>query len=421
MPRFSKYLPLIIFLSSFLFVGLFTKTFLTSANEASRIGTIISLGKTGSFKLEQYKEYTWDIIRHREDFYSSKPPVFSWLAFQIKRLIPADFPIDPRQSNAAFYFLTWLTGGLCYSLLLVFFYKSLLLVKINYKLSLFVTMLLGLGTIVLPFATVFTNHLPAALFLYLGFYFYLKDKVQGKNHKLNLFLAGFFVTLSAVTEITIAPFFWLLMLGYLIIKKNESIFYFILGSLPWLALHLFLNWQIVGDILPFYLHKELYPNPVYNPDYNGWGGKLLYFYVLMLSPAKGFIFYNPLVIYGFYAIYQIIKKKLEFFVEAAGLLICFAASSVIWLFFTYDASGSSYGLRWAIPYLPIFFFFLANYLRNFQLTGVRLHIFYYFVIVSIIISLIGLINPWTSPLNFGGREIFFPLYNNLFLLKSHLF
>ena len=415
----KKYIPWLIFLLSFYIVIIFTNTFLTSANEASRIGTIISLEKTESFKLGQYKEYTWDIIKYKEDLFSSKPPVFSWLAFQIKRLIPADFPINPMQSSTAFYLLTVFTGGLSYSLLLVFFYKSLLLAKVNYRLSLLITTFLGLGTIILPFATVFTNHLSAALFLYLGFYFHIKDKIQKRNHKLNLILAGFFLTLSAVIEIAIAPFIWLLIFCYLIIKKDKATLLFLLGSMPCLALHLYLNWQIVGDILPFYLHNELYPWLFYNPDYTGVGGKMLYLYILILSPAKGFIFYNPLVIYCFYAIYQIIKKRLEFFIESVGLLISLMISIIIWLFFTYDSSGSSYGLRWAIPYLPIFFFFLAVYLNDKKIKNNNL--FNIACIITIMVALVGVVDPWTSGVNIDGIFIRFPLLTNLIILKNIFF
>ncbi|MBU1130897.1 hypothetical protein KJ840_02080 [Patescibacteria group bacterium] len=422
-----KYIPWLIFVTSFLFISIFTNAYLTSANEASRVATIIALEQTGEFKLNGQKyisedfekfnfSYSWDIIEKNGNYFSDKLPVFTILGFVIKKLIPYNFPELPRDFSLAYYFLTLFTVGICYSFLLVYFYKSARLVGVNYKLGALATLLLGLGTIILPFSTVFANHVPAALFLYLGFYFYLKDIKLKQRHKSHLFLIGFFITLAAVVEITIGTIFWLLFFIFLISKKDKGIILFLLGGLPWIVLHLYFNYKITGDFLPALLHFNWHPNPAYNPLLDSFLGRVSYLFTLTISPLKGFIFYNPLVLYCFYAIYKIIKRKLFFYKESIGLLICFLLPFFIWWFFTYDASGASYGLRWVIPYLPLFFFFLTVYFRDSKFKYQNLLII---SVISVFIALVGLINPWTTEIRALNLKFDFPLLGNLFLIKSY--
>ena len=424
MASLKKYTPLFIFVVAFSVAIIFTNTFLTSANEASRIGTIKSLERTGGWGLDNeeyiYAQignnkvfYTWDIVRRGGHLYTSKPPVFTWLSWKIKEIIPFDFPGSPKDFNLAYYFLTLATVGLSYSLLLVFFYKSLLLAKVKLKVGLLVTFLLGLATIILPFATVYNNHLPAALFLYLAFYFYLRGKIK-RNHKFNLILIGLFLSLVAVFELTIGLFFWLFFLIYLIFSKNKAFYYFLIGSFPILALHFYLNWQITGDLMPAYLHTSWYLFREIDPGLNSFLGRTKYLFKLLILPAKGFLFYNPIIIVAFYAVYKIIKERKELYKEAVFSSFCFILSLLVWLFFTYDAGGSSYGLRWAIPYLPIFMFFLGSYLNQHLIK--RNHLFIILALFSFSLALVGLLNPWTVEFNGQLFGLDFPLLYNLHLL-----
>ncbi|NCF75155.1 MAG: hypothetical protein GWO87_01555 [Xanthomonadaceae bacterium] len=420
--------------------------------------TIESIAEQGTFSINEKHGYTCDKIFRDGNYYSSKPPVLSFIGagfyYILHKYLNLDFPsLEKYTDNSlAVYLMTLILTGLPFLLLLFYFYKAINLiekktkVKIKKKYCALLIFGLGLGTLYMPYSSTLNNHIAAGSFLFISFYYLLKvkfNKTQTKKINLYLIASGFFASLSSVIDLpTGLTFLGLFFLYFLFTLRSKKIIYYLLASIPLLIIHLYLNVQITGDFLPAQLHPE------YWADFRRMIVKRnIFIYTFnILFGSRGLFFYSPILFFSFYAIYKIINpvpllqniisclkklnlhlsllykqqnilkqcwiknKKHLFYKEAFLISIGFLIIILFYIIKIRDYGGASYAFRWLIAVTPLLYFFtIFLFIKP---TNKLKTIFLLILILSIMISAVGLYNPWLS----SGIEI--PILNKTIIIHS---
>lgn len=448
--------PLPIFIVFIVLISVFTHSYIDSTNPASRFITMESLVEERTFVVNEKHIYTDDKMIRQGNYYSSKPPALtitgSGIYYVLHNFFGLNLPEKPYffTINTAVYLITFFLIGGTYLLLLLYFYKTLNLLKIQKKYQTLLLAGLGLGTLYLTYSITLNNHTIAGSFLFISFYYLLKTKINNPDpaaQKKYLALSGLFVSLSAVIDLPAGLTFLALFFIYVFftISKKQSAYY-VAAVIPIIIIHLFFNYQITGDLLPAQFHPEYgdYNNVVWNElggAGNNQGDKdwnslfyeknpFLYAFNILFG-SHGLLSYSPILLFAFYAIYKIIRNKHPFRFEAVlislGFLIIFLLYTIKMRVYT----GSAFGFRWLIAITPLIYFFSIflftplnktanlvkygklsnkanlskhNYRDDIYLTGSTKKIsskfsnaFILILIISIAISFVGFLNPWAHP------------------------
>ena len=126
---------------------------------------------------------------------------------------------------------------------------------------------------------------------------------------------------------------------------------------------------------------------------NGVAFTLRYALLTLIGPM-GFLIYNPLLLIAIWCCLKNVSAKSRFQAESlcvltgSALLVCYYWAT------TSNFSGWSYSIRWFVPLLPLFFFFLFPYLQS--STSPRRKVFSGGLGVAIVIAFVGVLNPWSS-------------------------
>lgn len=415
------------FLLFFLFLLIFipiTKPYVgCCGNDASRIATIESLVERGTFVIDESPFVTTiDKVKIRGHFYSSKPPILPSLGAGVYWLLHngfgVSFPERPFTPNLAYYLLTLILIGGSSALLLVYFFKALRWLKIKFFYRKLLVFTLALGTLILVFSSTFNNHTPAAAFLFIGFYYLLQAKFEPQKIERSLFLSGLFTTLATVVEFT-AGAFLILFFFYIASKSKLRKFAprYIYGCLPFAIFHFILNYQITGDFIPQYFHKEFYNFPgSCLTDQKGINAlrepKLIYAFNVLFG-THGLFLYTPVFLLSIWGWIKALQNKI-FKKEALMIGIGIAVIIGYIIITSHNYGGYAYGMRWFIVFVPLLFFF-TDFLFQKRTSQRLLYTFYVLAALSFIMAFIGLINPWSFPIAKHQLQ-YFPLIDNLLLL-----
>jgi hypothetical protein len=162
------------------------------------------------------------------------------------------------------------------------------------------------------------------------------------------------------------------------------------------------NYSIHDSIMPVQIYSEYfqYPGSPWNgsPDLSGIQTNSIAFtlrYALLtLVGPMGFLIYNPLLVVAIWYCVRNLPAKFKFHAES----LCVLAGSALLVSYywatTSNFSGWSYSIRWFVPLLPLFFFFLFPCLLD--STARRRKAFAGGLAVSIVIAFVGALNPWSS-------------------------
>ena len=154
-------------------VLIFNQSHVGSPNDAARMATIQALAEQHTFSLDSViLKSDVDIMRRNGHNMSDKPPMLQFLAAVIYYpfyLVGIDFT---HHYGWVYYFLTFIFSGLPYIGLV--WLTGLILSKLGWNLSgkIVTLLLMGWGTIILPFAITFNNHLFTAFLILWGVYWY---------------------------------------------------------------------------------------------------------------------------------------------------------------------------------------------------------------------------------------------------------
>ncbi len=415
---------LYIILFFIVFICLFTHKHVNNANSASRFITMESIVERKTFTINEKYTYTNDKIKINNDYYSSKPPVLSVIGagvyYVLHNFINLNFgnPVDfyLTNNNITVYIITLLLVGSTFILLLYYLYKSFELFKIKKKYQNILLLGFGLGTLYLPFSITLNNHTIAGSLLFVSFYYLLKIKQNKKeNLKRYIIIISLLTSLSATIDLPTGLTFLILFYIYLNseLKKYKWKKYYILNSAPFLILHLCLNYIIIGDILPAQLHPEYWEDFDKMLEANN-GNIFLYIFNIYFG-SRGLLLYSPILLFSFYSMFKIIRDKNNILRKEVVLILSgFIIISLFYILKFRGYTGSTYGFRWFIAITPLIYFFTMYIFKESIYKNNKKIIFQIIMLLSILISIIGLNDPWVYPTIINNKEIIgFPLINQI--------
>ncbi|NEQ53141.1 MAG: hypothetical protein F6K11_23890 [Leptolyngbya sp. SIO3F4] len=388
----------------FLLFVLLTTVQVASWNDASRMALIQSLVEYGTFIIDDSTFIeTGDKVFFDQHFYSDKPPLLSIFAspiyFVLYRL---GFSLKSHEVFT-YYLITLLSVGVLSALGLMVFrkiIKDFFGAKDDW--ADLVTLVVGAGTLLLPYALLFNNHAPSGVLILIGFYFLLDFRRQATFKK--PIYAGLFFSLAGgidITQFLFLPFIF----GLFAIRSIKAGVTFAIACLPILALYLFLNFHMFGNFMPPAMNASLwdYPGSAFGPEtlsalatHDGFADILLYGFHMLLG-HRGLITHTPLLllaILGWVAFYKQnwgFRYKTEYI---CLLFVCFLYMG-IYIYKSINYSGWAYGVRWFVSPMFLLCFPIA-WLENGVRSSRVMRLFFVGVTcLSIFISLIGTYKPFT--------------------------
>jgi hypothetical protein len=398
-----------------LIIALFTKTGISSASDASRMATIESLVDYHSFIIDQSTFIsTKDKYFYNGHFYSDKPPILSLYGslfyFLLKHLFNLSLKKGEMSSELIYYLLTLLVVGISSCFGLFFLSKALKVLHIDEGWSNVVLLVTGLGTLILPYSTVFNNHTVSGSLLIISFYNLLKLD-SGIKH---IIFSGFFISLAGSIDIT---FFIFLFFAFIIIYNHiniKKIIIFIFSSMPMSLIYFWLNYYTSGSLIPPAMNKTLwdYPGSAFNETnlsglvQNSSIIELFKYSYHMILGNKGLISYTPILLFSIFALIKIIflkrePHKREYLFISLGSL----AFVIFYVFRTNNYSGDSYGIRWFTSLMFIGCLPIAHLSNDIINNKIAKNIFIIIACISIFISFVGIVSPFT-PLDYDGSSSF---------------
>lgn len=246
-----------------------------STNDASRMATIESLVHRGAWAIDGSPfAHTVDKIQVGDQFYSSKPPTLAFLGAGIYTVLHNGLGLNlrweecvprlepsrcralfaPGEADWAYVVLVFLLVATPATLMLALTYRLARWRGMSNWASLLFVAVLGLGTALWPYSTIFVNHLLAAAGIATAVYLLLR---YGQPTAVQLAMAGFAVTLGATIDLSVALFL-LGLFVYVAWRYRQRVLYFALGALLPGLLAIALNFQITGTPLPPQLYTAGY-------------------------------------------------------------------------------------------------------------------------------------------------------------------
>lgn len=297
----ERRIVLLVFVVAFALCALLTKAHVTGWNDGSRFATVDALTSNHTFAIDgsPFTNGLGDKIRVRGITYSDKPPLLAIAGAGIATVLGL-FGISLRHTpGTAIYLITLLTIGGAFGVGCAYAYAFARRLGFGRRLAMSAAALTGVGTLVLPYATVFTNHVPCGAAALAGAYHLVRAR-DGAGRQAAV--AGAFFALSyacdaagAVFALTAAMLLWGLPLRSWVLCA--------LAGLPFVVLQLAYNHAITGSVMPPVFNARVWSDPslplhswssqvfeIYSPaDYAG-------FAVNLLVGAKGLFSFTPVML-----------------------------------------------------------------------------------------------------------------------------
>ncbi|WP_194793326.1 hypothetical protein [Raineyella fluvialis] len=302
--------------------------------------------------------------------------------------------------NLAYYLVTLFTVKLFWLLGLVAFYGSLAFTRLDRVRRLWLTVALGIGTLVLSWSATFNNHSLAASWVAIAFWFLLRARNKGRVLP-NLFLSGLFFGLAGSSDVPTMAFPAAFGLYVLLDRRlRRGTWAYVVALLIAVAPALAVNYAISGSLVPVQIVPRYFdfPGSPWNAEHlTGTGvnsGSFLGRYTTgMLVGMRGFLVYNPLSLLALPLMVREFVRRRRFASEA---LVIFLMSVVIVGYYCLASNnygGDAYSIRWFVTMLPLWMFFLYPLLEG---KGAwRWVVLGAFLAVSVPIAVIGAWNPWS--------------------------
>lgn len=361
----------------FIFLTLFFIRFQqVSWNDGSRFATVQNLVENYSFAIDHSLFFTYDKVFIKGHFYSDKPPVFSVIAstpYFILHSLGYHFVDHPRSFVYVINVLMLFVPALIFIYFIFRLFKNRL--EITSDQALLLSLILFLGSALLPFTTVFNNHLLAALLVGVATSLLFFEPKRFFHY----FIIGTVFGIATVIDLGVVFMvfsFSLYILFYNSFNKEtfKKFLFFCLGNILFLAVHYIINFQITGDFFPASMHPEFFIYSGSKFSYSNltnvglvvhsFGDWIKYIY-LMTFGQRGFWLHNPLSFFGLcLAVYYIFQtdKKMRLY----SLASLFSVLMVLMYYSLYGrgASGGSYTVRWFLILIPTFFPILATWFKQ---------------------------------------------------------
>lgn len=374
-----------------------------SANDASRIATIESLIDFHTFSIDSsHFINTIDKVKINGKFYSEKPPFPSLIGaivyFPISQI---GFKLD-SDTSVAYYLICLFSVKLIWLISIFCFYKILELIKFTGN-KIFPTSFLAFGSLFFTWSTTFNNHIFSASFLIIAFYFWLKSRKENFSKLKSVFFSGLFFLFSGISDLPTLIFFPLFLLLLVVKSKNlKTVLTFLLPLLVTIFPYSLFNYLISGSVKPFQSQVEffMYENSYWldkgflsGTNRNDFIFAAKHLLELLIS-EKGFLIYNPILFLSVVSSFFLRKRFSEIQDERKIILFGIGVILLFYSFFTKDIGGWSYSVRWFVCLLP--FLILLSFPYFEKVTKMKKIVLVILFSLGMIISLVGVINPWSK-------------------------
>ncbi len=397
LSHLKQRITIISFLALIVLLLISIKTVPTSSNESSRFLTIEALVNNGTFAITN-PITDGDLTFTGKYYYSDKPPLLSLVAagfYAILRWLhpraPSLLTLSPQIS---YIYLTLVISAFPYLLLIYLFWRSLSELRLKSYERLLYTLALALGTPLLPFATVFSNHAITALIAFASFYFIVVQKITKKT----IIVVGVLVGLLPAIDVPFGTAWFVIITALLWPDIRKYFWHYSLAVIPGIILTLTLNWLTTGSALPMYLVAKQYLSL---PE-NNWRTDLTLQAPLQIMVnitqaftgwKKGIFIYTPILLLSFWAT---VRNTHSLFNRCQRSILFWGSLTYIIgvIIITNDLGGNSYGLRWALPFMPIWLWVAAEFWPTIR-TKQR-YVWVFLGGFSLLMAFRGLPDPWQS-------------------------
>ena len=340
-----------------------------SANDASRMASIESLVQRGTWQIDDSPFTTIDKIQVEDGFVSDKPPLLSFAGATLYwplHLLGLDLQAqgctvgcraveEVDSADYAYIFLTLVLVALPGAAMLALAYRLAWHNGFPNWLAVALVLMLGLGTAILPFSTVFTNHIPAAAAVVAAFYLLMTARERVSNRRLAL--AGLLAALAVTLDLS-AGVYAVGLLVYVVWRfRRNSVAFIAGGSVP-VVIAIALNWWVAGSLLPPQMLTGGYQyegSSLYG-SFSGFSSadNIPNYAFRMLVGDHGALAFYPIVIWYGYATLRSLRDKR---VAVRGLSrVALVATGVYILYFvlsTDNFGGLAYSPRWMLNPMPV--------------------------------------------------------------------
>ena len=319
------------------------------------------------------------------------------LAFVIRSILGAS--PGPRET-LAYYLVTLMVVGVMYALGLAYLFLSLRLLGVDQRWAVSVSVAAGLGTLLLPYSSVFANHVVSGALAIIGFYQLLRVR-DGWVHAL---LSGLLFALAASVEL---PYFVFLIAAPIALwrcpARRALAFFF--GAAPVVAAFLWSDVALTGSVVPADLNPALwnYPGSIFSQEtLAGVSGfhsvaDLFTYGMRTLVGDFGLFTFTPIFLFSVYGFVRLVRARdFQFKTQVLFLAAACAAYVLLAIFKTSDFGGWSYGFR-SFAGLAYGLCLPLGFLPD-MVAGPKVGFLYRVALtLSICLALLGLIDPYPRP------------------------
>jgi len=350
--------------------AVFYVTPLVTMNTASRLATIDSLVHRGTYRIEDSR-YFFTIDKSCFDgrFYSSKPPLLSTVLagpyWVWNRLTGLSFD---KAEPAAVKFISIVGAGIPHLILLLYFYRCLLLWTEDRAGRVLGMLALSFGYLGLAYIGGVNNHTPGAAALCAAFYYTLRIRLGQARGDGDWLLAGATTALVPLLELPGALFSLAFGLALLRQDWRRTLTRFVPAALPVLALHPLLTSLSIGGWLPAYLRGSghFYPGsywyaPTGIDNLNESHGVYL-FHVLL--GHHGLFSMMPVLLLAPLGAWWRGRLLPRGWRDGALVWVPFVLVVVLLVFETNNYGGCCVGFRWLLFVAPLLFLFSVSALAR---------------------------------------------------------
>jgi hypothetical protein len=217
-------------------------------NASAHFALVRSLGD-GTATIDPYREETGDVAWYRGHYYAAKAPGLALYSLPLWAVLEHIPQISDARDRAVWALNFW---ACVIPAILLFLLVRAVGDRLAPGTGLMSAIALGLGTMVLPFATMYFSHIPAAAASFAAFALLVRER-DGPSRPLGLFAAGLLAGLAVIFEYPTA-LIALVLLGYVV------------GVHPRLARGAAYASGVVVGVLPLLAYQWLvYGSPLHTP------------------------------------------------------------------------------------------------------------------------------------------------------------
>jgi hypothetical protein len=328
--------------------------------EASRLALVEAIADQGVYHIENTHFRTVDKVIRNNHIYSDKPPTLSWCAAQVSKVITFCTGKNFTTSYAFMVFVhNMIFGSLVNALIFLWLFRLLCRsARGNLKLKLLFALLCCCGSWLFSYMTIFSNHVPAALAV-TGAMVSL-DKYRRRKDRRAAAWAGFSAGVLFTLDFVCGAVFLAAAASavWFTADKETRWKHSLRCAASGACIILFsvsLNHAAYGTVLPLYVAS----GGTFTP---GTGDKnTLMYFVETLFSYRGLFSYQIFLMLVFPAVWYMRRK-----LKANDIAMLAAAFAVIVIYgvITNEFGGFSYGFRYLIPVIPLFYYYAAKWVLD---------------------------------------------------------